>query len=615
MDISPDKQNIDRVFSNTTYHIDFYQRDYKWTTEPVERLLDDIFYKFNEEYEKQKSLDPSKETVSKKYPWYYLNTYVTNTIEGKVYVVDGQQRLTTLTLILIVLYNKAGVFKSKLQGWLGNKIAGQSGYESEFWMNHEKHVQALKDLFEAKIEPKDIDTSAGITSQNIVRNYLTIKSWLDNELKIAHKFETFVFYLLHRLVLINLAVEQTDVPMVFEVINDRGVRLKPYEILKGKLLGQIDKVELYKKDYNGLWENQLNRIDELGKEDEIDSFFRYYFKAKYANTRKEGTRFDGEYQREIFSNDMDETLRLKHNAVYVKDFLENTFTHFSGLYIKLLNAYNCENTDYPYVYLNKLNEMDSQFILLLSGIKLYDTEENEKIKKISYELDRYFSLLQLQNAYDSNKFLESIFSISSKIRNSELSEIRPVFDEQLLRLLSDRRNTEVEQVFQYSFFKNAGIGLNLRFKRYFFARVEQFLAENMGLNLKHSISDLVSKTGHVTGFHIEHILSYNDENMTLFNDDEDLFEQERNRLGGILLLKGKDNISSSNEPYKEKLKSYANTLYWNETLREDSYKSKLDMKAMKENFDLDLNPLNQFGQYELEQRHKLLFQIATLIWK
>lgn len=50
MDISPDKQNIDSVFSNTLYHIDFYQREYRWTHEPVERLLDDIFFKFNEIY-------------------------------------------------------------------------------------------------------------------------------------------------------------------------------------------------------------------------------------------------------------------------------------------------------------------------------------------------------------------------------------------------------------------------------------------------------------------------------------------------------------------------------------------------------------------------------------
>ena len=47
MDVTPDKQNLDMVFANTTYYIDFYQRQYKWTVEPVNRLLDDIFYKFN----------------------------------------------------------------------------------------------------------------------------------------------------------------------------------------------------------------------------------------------------------------------------------------------------------------------------------------------------------------------------------------------------------------------------------------------------------------------------------------------------------------------------------------------------------------------------------------
>ena len=56
MDVQPDKQNIDKLFSNTTYYIDFYQRQYKWTDEPVKRLLDDIFYKFSEEYKKYKDL-------------------------------------------------------------------------------------------------------------------------------------------------------------------------------------------------------------------------------------------------------------------------------------------------------------------------------------------------------------------------------------------------------------------------------------------------------------------------------------------------------------------------------------------------------------------------------
>ena len=56
MDVQPDKQNIDKLFSATTYYIDFYQRQYKWTDEPVKRLLDDVFYKFRDEYIKYKEL-------------------------------------------------------------------------------------------------------------------------------------------------------------------------------------------------------------------------------------------------------------------------------------------------------------------------------------------------------------------------------------------------------------------------------------------------------------------------------------------------------------------------------------------------------------------------------
>ena len=155
---------------------------------------------------------------------------------------------------------------------------------------------------------------------------------------------------------------------------------------------------------------------------------------------------------------------------------------------------------------------------------------------------------------------------------------------------------------------------NVRFKRYFFARIDEFLAKNMNMNPKHPIANLVTKTGPITGFHSEHILSNNDENFALFDNNEELFEQERNRLGGILLLKGKDNISSGNEPFQEKLRSYANTLYWNETLRQDTYKSKLDMKSLRDRFNLDLRPLDHFGPEELESRHRLLFEMVRIMW-
>ena len=206
--------------------------------------------------------------------------------------------------------------------------------------------------------------------------------------------------------------------------------------------------------------------------------------------------------------------------------------------------------------------------------------------------------------------------ISNKIRNQPIENIRPVFDDYLIKILSDRRSAKVDQPFNYSYFKNASIErLNKRFIRYFFSRVDQFIADGMKVEMKHSLSDLVSKRGNVTGFHVERILSRNSENIALFNNNEEAFEQERNRLGGILLLKGRDNISSNNEVFSQKLKTYANTLYWNETLREDTYKSKLDFTAFKDKHLLDFHHLIKFGPEELEYRQKLLFDMASLIWQ
>lgn len=612
MEIQPDKQNIDQAFSTTVYFIDFYQRDYKWGEEPVKRLLDDVFYQFDEAYQKHSELEPNKENINARYPWYYLNTYVTNTVGGRVFVVDGQQRLTTLTLILLKLLNKAKQFGSKTTGWIERKIAGYSGTEHEFWMNHVKHLHVLEALFTGN-EPASISTSTGVTAVNMVKNYLVIGSELDARLDTLHKFDTFVHYFLFRLVLINLSVETAHVPMVFEVINDRGVRLKPYEILKGKLLGQIDKIELDKGKYNELWEKQLQEVNAF-KEDEIDSFFRYWLKAKYADSRKTGQRFDGDYHREMFKSDMNSTLKLDHNATEVKNFLNGSFGYFTSLYARLWAATQHENKWYPSVFFNSLNELDSQFMLIISACTVNDPEEAEKIKAVSSGLDRMFSLLQLQGGYDSNEFASRLFEISSEIREKPAASIPAIFEKHLIEELEERRAMVISQPFTYALFKPMSIDrLNTRFTRYYFGRIEKLLADGMKLKMKHELKELVTLRGTKTGFHVEHILSRNPKNIKMFAN-EDVFEQERNRLGGVLLLKGKDNISSSNEPYSEKLKSYANTLYWNETLRADSYKSKLDFAGFAKEHHLTFRPLSKFGPDELEERQKLLFDLSQLIW-
>lgn len=104
-EIIPDKQSVLSCLKQKVYYVDFYQREYVWTKNTVEVLLNDIFYAFEISYKEHKDEEMSQE-VLEKYNWYYLNVFITNKVEGKVFIVDGQQRLSTLTLIATKLYHK-----------------------------------------------------------------------------------------------------------------------------------------------------------------------------------------------------------------------------------------------------------------------------------------------------------------------------------------------------------------------------------------------------------------------------------------------------------------------------------------------------------------------------
>ena len=265
------------------------------------------------------------------------------------------------------------------------------------------------------------------------------------------------------------------------------------------------------------------------------------------------------------------------------------------------------------VFHTKLHQWDGVLLLGLAICQKNDRDEEKKIHQVAKELDRLFSLLRLQGAYDSNEFQEIIHRIADKIRDADIDSIRAIFDDELKRALEDKLSTRIDESLTYTLFKATGDNLNPTFKRYFLARIEGFLAEHLQTRMRHSYRDLVTKTGSKNGFHIEHILSNNEENKSYFSDEE-IFWNERNRLGGLLLLKGKDNISSNNESYQQKLDTYASTLLWNESLRQDFYKSKLDCKTLKQKFDLhDLKAIDRFDAEALENRHQLLFKIAKII--
>jgi len=623
MEVNPEKQNIHTLFSTTNYHIDFYQREYKWKDDTVLQLINDIFYHFDQSYTEHSNLDPSEQNVVKNYAWYYLNTYITNKAGNRMFVVDGQQRLTTLTLMLIALYHMCGPDKfnsADLREWVKSKILGVgTGGKKQFWMAHDKREPLMKALFEGGEASEDL-LNDGITARHIIDNYDLIIKELSNRLSSRHKLDTFIFYFLGMVVIINLDVERTDVPMVFEVINDRGVRLQPYEILKGKLLGDIDKSEV--DQYADIWDGALQKIEARG-EGEVDTFFRTYLRATFSETRKQGQTFDGPYHRAIYDPICNDTLHLKKNSQSVKEFLTGAFRYYAGLYLKLNQLGENEKSPIAECYYNsQLNRMDGHVMLILAACGVNDPNEVKKITILSRAFDRAYVMLQLNRAYDSNQFQEFLYTLHPFLRECSVDDIDKIINERVLDEIKQRRNTEATTLLDYGQFKRVGYGdYNTRFLRYFLTRIEMFIAENLNKNLQDSLYNYVSGTGKGNAYHVEHILARNDENRALFLDengeyDESLFEAERNRFGALLLLKGQDNSSSGNERYADKLRTYSGSApYLALTLLPDFYKSNSGMKDFIRNSGLEFSPAEQFTRDTLEVRSQLLYKITRKIWE
>jgi len=609
MSITPQNRDIMQLFSgNIQYFLDFYQRDYQWKKVHILKLLEDIFYRFSLEY--KPSLDVTVEAVSQ-FDWYYLSTFVTNEFKGKIFIVDGQQRLTSLTLILIKLYHLAKKHNSERIELLENQIRGVGLYGQTFWMGYGNRAEILRDLFENGCQSFE-SSQYDLSQRNLYENYKTIDKQMDEFITDPHKLDAFILYFLTRVQLVNIQIQDTkDVPMVFEVINDRGERLHPYEVLKGKLLGQIDKDEI--DSYFDIWQKCIHQIQEID-ENEVDNFFRFYFRSRFVETLSDWREFDGEYHKAIYEEKWDKKIHFKRNVQKVKEFIKNDLEYYSNIYVRILK----ESKQYlktPWIYFNALNDQDRQSVLLLSALQVKDPYELEKLATVSKLFDRHYSMLQLTSSYNSNDFTETISYLNTAIRGKDLSEIQKIFDERLLADMSDIKGVKVLDPFDWTYFSAASrLNLPYKFIKYFFARVDHFIANEISKKAI-SYNDIVLKTGPKTGYQIEHILANNEDNLTLFGGDEEKFNVERNRLGGLLLLLGEDNNLSRNEPYLDKLKIYTSRdLYWNKTLSKEFHHKNAQFEEFAKRYDLDFKLYVDFDDKSVAERQKILFQITKHIW-
>ena len=92
---------VRELLGGAKYSIDYYQREYRWQTKQMAELVNDLTSKFLESYE-----EGDERGAVEGYGHYFLGSIIISDRDGQKFIIDGQQRCTSLTLLLIFLHHK-----------------------------------------------------------------------------------------------------------------------------------------------------------------------------------------------------------------------------------------------------------------------------------------------------------------------------------------------------------------------------------------------------------------------------------------------------------------------------------------------------------------------------
>jgi len=646
--ITPNAHTINKVFSEKDrYYIDIYQRDYKWQKSQVETLLRDIELRFN--LTKRNISDPKniKKDVLENFKPYFLNTYLTCKTSNYVSIVDGQQRLTTFLIMLIALKrlvaevhkNESYTVKTVSTTTLEKLIFEADDFDKpEYYKIYNPNRQSAFDYILGNLEtyePKDE------TQKRIVQNFGIISGYFNGFFKSeipetpidVTKLTYYIYYILEKLNIVEIHIEQQEnVATIFEVVNDRGLGLKPYEILKGKFLGNLYNqqkekaneiwVELQNKYYNSVIKNSTeNEID-------LDTFFKLYLRAKFADTENDYKKFEDKYHYEIYSNQkILNFFNRFEDTEKLYQWVVNDFKYFAELHLSIRTSYENE-----FLIFNKLLDQNQQYLLIVSAIELNDKQEKEKITLVAKKFDQMHATIRLMDLYDSNDFQDLVYKLFPKVRNKNLQEITEAFDTVLIEFLESEEiitqgaYANIGDLYKYELFQNTH-NRSPNFTKYALMRIDKYLADVLDKPsyCKDTLADLEERFNKnnkkIYGMHLEHIYANNDKNKKLFTDEHGIFDEAkfktvRNKLGMVLLLKDKQNISSSNDYYILKVDDYkTSNLIWNELLV--GHMDYVDRRNLPQHINFTtINP-NADGVFPidmLETRQKETFEMLKLIW-
>jgi hypothetical protein len=246
------------------FFIPRYQRPYAWTMEETEELLDDLWTAHTGD----------ELPVAKKDP-YFLGSIVLikDEHQPKAEVIDGQQRLTTLTILMSVLRHLQPDEADAISDYLRQKGKIFEGMKDEFRLTlrpqddefFKKHIQQQDGLIALeKLNPNGLRNDA---QRNIRANALYLSSKLKARPK--EQLAAFTQFIITKCLLVVVSTpDMESAYRIFSVMNDRGLNLSHADILKAEIIGKIPG-EANQDAYGKKWETAE---ENLGREAFDDLF-------------------------------------------------------------------------------------------------------------------------------------------------------------------------------------------------------------------------------------------------------------------------------------------------------------------------------------------------------
>lgn len=589
-------KTIRELLKGVKYSIDYYQREYKWHNKQIRELVDDLSGKFLEEY--QPSHERSKVAD---YPHYFLGSIIISEKEGASYIVDGQQRLTSLTLLLILLRNLQKDHPKKVN--VDELIFSEKFDQKSFNIHVDERTPAMEALYEG--QPIDV-TDRPESVQNLIQRYRDLDEAFPDELR-SEALPYFIDWLLENVHLVEItAYSDNDAYTIFETMNDRGLSLSPTDMLKGYLLANMSKHK--RTAANTRWRERIRELNDAGKEVEPDCF-KAWLRSQYATKireRKRGAkpedfdRIGTEFHRWL--RDASGDIGLKQSDDFYR-FIDRDFDFYSRQYLRIVEGSAGTVAGLEHIFYNAQHGFTLQNMLLLAPLRA-DDDAATVDRKVAL-VARYIDILltwRLWNfrsiAYSTMQY--AMFLVMRDIRGLALEPLAAKLHESLLKekeTFASNDRLRVHQQNRYALHR-------------ILARLTDHVETQSGQPSRYA--EFVAEGSN--RYEVEHIWADHPERHTdEFSHAAD-FTEYRNRVGGLLLLPKKFNASYGDLTYAKKLPHYLTQNLLARSLHSQCYQHNPGFTQFLQRSGLPFKPHEQFKKADLEERSTLYRQLAEQIW-